>query len=196
MYLSFFLARVCLDLQVRDRRGRSLPSSCRRAAGGRQMMRVRNEMSATMLLVLCSCAGAVALPRPATAVYPSSSSHSRSRSSSGTKPHNLPPELIAHRGDSIAYPENTLEAFMSAFVKGADVIETDVFLTADGIVVCIHDTTVTRTTEATGAVSSYTLAELQQLDAGYRWTRDGGATFPFRGTGVYVPTLREALERL
>ena len=44
-------------------------------------------------------------------------------------------------------------------------IETDVFLTADGIVVCIHDTTVTRTTEATGAVSSYTLAELQQLDA-------------------------------
>eukprot|EP01047_Picozoa_sp_COSAG01_P101331 COSAG01_NODE_31082_length_604_cov_0.835644_1_plen_138_part_01 len=117
-------------------------------------MRVRNEMSAAMLLVLCSCAGAIALPRPATAVYPSSNSHSRSRNSSGTKPHNLPaPELIAHRGDSIAYPENTLEAFISALVKGADVIETDVFLTADGIVVCIHDTTVTRTTEATGAVS-------------------------------------------
>ena len=103
------------------------------------------------------------------------------------------PLLVAHRGDSIAYPENTMEAFVSAHQKGADVLECDVYLSSDGVVMIIHDSTVTRTTEATGRVGSYTFQELRQLDAGYRFTRDGGVTFPFRGRGVRIPSMREAL---
>jgi glycerophosphoryl diester phosphodiesterase len=103
------------------------------------------------------------------------------------------PLLIAHRGDSIANPENTMEAFTSAHEKGADVLECDVYLSSDGVVMIIHDSTVTRTTEATGRVDSYTYEELSQLDAGYRFTRDAGATYPFRGQGVRIPSMREAL---
>jgi glycerophosphoryl diester phosphodiesterase len=106
------------------------------------------------------------------------------------------PLLVAHRGDSIAYPENTMEAFVSAYRKGADVLECDVYLSSDGVVMIIHDATVTRTTEAMGRVDSYTYDELRQLDAGYRFTRDGGATFPFRGQGVQIPSMREALMAL
>ena len=103
------------------------------------------------------------------------------------------PLLVAHRGDSLPFPENTLEAFVSADEKGADVLECDVYLSSDGVVMVIHDSTVTRTTEAVGRVDSYTEEELSRLDAGYRFTRDGGASFPFRGLGVRVPSMREAL---
>lgn len=104
--------------------------------------------------------------------------------------------LFAHRGDSVTYPENTLEAFMSALDKGADINESDMHLSADGVPVLIHDSSVTRTTNGTGAVSSLTLAELKSLDAGYTFTRDGGATFPFRGMGLTIPTVEEALEKI
>lgn len=106
------------------------------------------------------------------------------------KPH---PLILAHRGDSIAAPENTLEAFRSAQEKGADVIECDVLLSADGVVVVFHDDTVDRTTEAQGSLSSYTYEVLSRLDAGYRFTQDGGATYPFRGQGVRIPALRDVL---
>jgi glycerophosphoryl diester phosphodiesterase len=69
-------------------------------------------------------------------------------------------------------------------------------VTRDGACVVIHDATVDRTTDGTGAVAELTLAELKRLDAGYRFTPDGGATFPFRGTGVTVPTLDEVLAAL
>lgn len=57
----------------------------------------------------------------------------------------------------------------------------------------MHDDTVDRTTDGTGRVHDLTLAELRALDAGYRFTRDDGATFPYRGMGVRVPTLAEVL---
>ncbi len=67
----------------------------------------------------------------------------------------------------------------------------DVHITADGHVVVIHDPIVDRTTNGTGAVQEMTLAEVWRLDAGYRFTSDGGRTYPYRGEGVRIPTMEE-----
>lgn len=101
--------------------------------------------------------------------------------------------LIAHRGGGDLRPEETLLAFENAAALGADVLELDVHSTADGEVVCMHDDTVDRTTDGTGLLHDLTFAELRALDAGHRFTTDGGATFPYRGMGVQVPTLAEVL---
>ena len=69
----------------------------------------------------------------------------------------------------------------------------DIHQTADGELVVIHDDTVDRTTDGSGPVRDYSLADLRRLDAGYRWTDDDGATFPYRGKGIRVPTLEEVL---
>lgn len=107
------------------------------------------------------------------------------------------PLLIAHRGGAGLAPENTLAAFRQAVDDwGADMIELDVHATADGECVVIHDPTVDRTTDGTGPVAAMTLAELRRLDAGYRFTPDGGQSFPFRGQGVRIPTIGEVLEAL
>lgn len=104
------------------------------------------------------------------------------------------PLAIAHRGGGGLWPENTLEAFRGAAGLGADVLELDVHSTADGTLVVMHDATVERTTDGAGAIHSMTLAELRRLDAGYRFTPDGGRTYPFRGKGVLVPTLAEVFD--
>ncbi len=91
--------------------------------------------------------------------------------------------VIAHRGNSAFFPENTLEAFQQGMALGADALEFDVRLSRDGRAVVIHDATLERTTNGSGAVSALTLGELQRLDAGHRFTRDGGSTFPFAGAG-------------
>ena len=93
--------------------------------------------------------------------------------------------VIAHRGNSIAAPENTLAAIASAFDVGSHVVEVDVRLSRDGVPVIIHDETVDRTTNGTGAVADKTLEELRSLDAG-SWM---GAEF----AGETIPTLTEAL---
>lgn len=103
------------------------------------------------------------------------------------------PRVVAHRGDSANFPENTLEAFRSAVEMGIDVVETDVHLTKDGVVVIWHDPTLERNTDGSGTLESHTLEELKQYDAGYTFTKDGGKTFPFRGKGVKLCTLEEAL---
>ncbi|NJD10445.1 MAG: glycerophosphodiester phosphodiesterase [Gemmatimonadetes bacterium] len=106
-----------------------------------------------------------------------------------------PPLLVAHRGGAGLAPENTLAAFESAARDWAvDMIELDVRATADGACVVIHDPTVDRTTDGTGPVARFTLAELRRLDAGHRFTPDGGRTFPFRGRGVRIPTIEEVLQ--
>lgn len=102
--------------------------------------------------------------------------------------------LVAHRGGSRLAPENTLVAFRRAVGWwDADMFEFDVRATRDGEVVVLHDATVDRTTDGTGAVESMTFAEVRALDAGYRFRTPDGAT-PFRGHGVRVPLLREVLE--
>lgn len=103
-------------------------------------------------------------------------------------------QVIAHRGGAHLRPENTLEAFSHAAQAHAEMIDMDVRRTTDGAIVCMHDATVDRTTEGTGRVASLRLDELQRLDAGYRWSGDGGQTFPFRGTGIRVPSLDEVFK--
>jgi glycerophosphoryl diester phosphodiesterase len=101
--------------------------------------------------------------------------------------------IIAHRGASGYAPENTLPAFELAVQQGAGAFELDVRLTRDGAAVVIHDETLERTTDLTGPVRARTLAELRFADASHRFTPDRGRTFPFRGTGVRIPTLAEVL---
>jgi len=99
-----------------------------------------------------------------------------------TKTFFLPePRVLAHRGYSAACPENTMPAFHKAVEFDPDVLETDVRLTRDGRFVVFHDDTLERTTNGAGPVEQRTLDELRRFDAGFRFTRDNGATFPFRG---------------
>jgi glycerophosphoryl diester phosphodiesterase len=72
--------------------------------------------------------------------------------------------FLAHRGSSARYPEHTRAAFQQAIAEGADGIECDVRLTADGAVVCWHDRDVDRTTTATGRIADWRLAGLEDLD--------------------------------
>jgi glycerophosphoryl diester phosphodiesterase len=103
------------------------------------------------------------------------------------------PAHISHRGGAKLEPENTLRAFTRAVTEfDTDVLELDVHLTADGVLVVHHDATVERCTDGEGQIASFTLEALQRLDAGYRFSPDG-VTFPRRGQGVRVPTLREVL---
>lgn len=102
------------------------------------------------------------------------------------------PRLFAHRGGAKIAPENTLEAFAAGLAAGADRLEMDVHATRDGHVVVIHDPTIDRTTDGSGAVRAMTLDELRRHDAGARFAGETG-DFPFRGRGVRVPTLDEVL---
>jgi glycerophosphoryl diester phosphodiesterase len=102
------------------------------------------------------------------------------------------PLVIAHRGGSALWPENTLFAFQGAAAMGVDVLETDVHSTVDGALVLSHDPSVDRTTNGSGRINQLSLKQLKNLDAGYRWSQDGGHSFPFRNHGITVPTLEEA----
>ncbi|MFO8010665.1 MAG: glycerophosphodiester phosphodiesterase family protein, partial [Dehalococcoidia bacterium] len=75
------------------------------------------------------------------------------------------PYVVAHRGNSVVCPENTIAAFKRAFDDGADILETDLQVTADGVFVCIHDEEVDRTTNGSGSVSLMDLAEIKTLSA-------------------------------
>jgi glycerophosphoryl diester phosphodiesterase len=106
------------------------------------------------------------------------------------------PLLIGHRGAAGLVPENTLASFRDAVDRWAvDMIELDVRATADGHCVVIHDATVNRTTDGSGGVAELTLAELKELDAGYRFEGEAGG-HPFRGRGLRIPTIDEVLEAL
>lgn len=96
------------------------------------------------------------------------------------------PLIFAHRGASALAPENTMLAFELAVQQKADVIELDTKLSADGQVVIIHDQTVDRTTNASGPVGEFTLAELQKMEAGLH--------FDPKFSGEKIPSLVEVLE--
>jgi glycerophosphoryl diester phosphodiesterase len=103
------------------------------------------------------------------------------------------PQVFAHRGGCALGPENTMAAFDRGLAAGADGLELDVHLSADGVAVVCHDSTLDRTTSGSGPVAARTAAELAAIDAGCRFS-DGGS-YPFRGRGVGVPSLREVLRR-
>ena len=113
--------------------------------------------------------------------------------------------VVAHRGASAYAPEHTLEAYRLAIKQGADFVEQDLAVTKDGVLVCIHDLTLDRTTnveevfpdrfsEHTSGtiparrwlVADFTLAEIKQLDA--------GSWFDPRFAGARIPTFQEAID--
>jgi glycerophosphoryl diester phosphodiesterase len=89
------------------------------------------------------------------------------------------PLSVAHRGHSIAYPENTVEAYRKAIELGIEMIECDVNITREGKLVMIHDSTLDRTTNGSGRVSALTWEEIQSLDAGGKFKPEfAGARIP------------------
>jgi glycerophosphoryl diester phosphodiesterase len=108
----------------------------------------------------------------------------------------LPPEfrgrkrpfILAHRGCRAQAPENTLEAFQLALQQGAEAVETDLRITRDRVIVCIHDATLDRTTDGTGRVDQKTWAQIKRLRA--RGNND--AAYP----DARVPALSEVLGAL
>src|SRR5688500_7135092 len=74
------------------------------------------------------------------------------------------PQVVAHRGSSHDTPEHTLAAYVKALDEGAEGLECDVRLTADGHLVCVHDRDLRRTASYSGIVSTMNLAELDELD--------------------------------
>jgi glycerophosphoryl diester phosphodiesterase len=103
------------------------------------------------------------------------------------------PLVVAHRGSSATWPENTLPAFRAGIEEGADMVELDVHATSDGVLVCLHDATLDRTTDAGAVLGQKGIAvrgvpsvELDRFDAG-----------SYRGpshAGTKIPTLAAALE--
>lgn len=105
-----------------------------------------------------------------------------------------PPLNIAHRGAAGEAPENTLAAFELAARQGADGIELDVHLTADGVPVIMHDARLDRTTSGTGRVGGETLASLRRLDAGSWFNGRFPSKARARYAGLKIPLLAEALD--
>ena len=94
-------------------------------------------------------------------------------------------QIVAHRGYSYVYPENTIASFEGALDIGVDYIETDVQMTKDGQIVIFHDEKLKRTAKRKGKISDYTYEELQEMDVGKWFSAD------FAGTKI--PTLQETL---
>lgn len=116
------------------------------------------------------------------------------------QPHPGPVQVVAHRGASEDAPEHTLAAYVKAIEDGADALECDVRLTADGHLVCVHDRRVDRTSNGRGAVSTLELADLSTLDFGawkkFKEREDSGepGEIPDWGDPEYTSVL--TLERL
>jgi len=96
------------------------------------------------------------------------------------------PWVIGHRGIPSLAPENTMEGFRLAYENGADILESDIFITKDGHIVIMHDPTLDRTTTGTGNIENYTLAELKQLKANKQ--------FPTEYPDAAIPTLAELFD--
>lgn len=107
------------------------------------------------------------------------------------------PLVMGHADDSGSgfWPGNTMLYLEGIAGLGVDVLEMDLHMSRDGRIVLIHDATVDRTSDGSGRVSDLTLAELQALEVGVNWTQDDGATYPYRGQGLRIPTLEEVFQR-
>ncbi len=106
-------------------------------------------------------------------------------SASGEKAGTAEITIIAHRGASAYFPENTLPSFEAAVELGADMVELDVQLSRDGEVIVFHDATLERCTNGRGRTADHSLKELKRLDA--------GSWFDRRFAGTCIPTLEEVL---
>lgn len=105
------------------------------------------------------------------------------------------PVVLAHRGDSARFPENTMAAFESAVNMGVHVIETDVHLSSDGEVVIWHDETLERMSGDSRKINEMEWEEIREINAGYAFTPDRGRTYPYRNSPVRPVLLEELLIR-
>ena len=103
--------------------------------------------------------------------------------------------LIAHRGFSGLYPENTMLAFEKADELPIDALELDIHGSKDGKLVVIHDSTLDRTTNMSGRIVDYSAEELRRADAGFHFDPSNNNTFPFRGQGIKIPFLEELFQQ-
>ncbi|MFN2130451.1 MAG: glycerophosphodiester phosphodiesterase [Anaerolineae bacterium] len=101
------------------------------------------------------------------------------------------PLLMAHRGDAVHAPENTFASFRLALQAGIDLLETDLWITADDVLICHHDRTLDRTTDRSGAIPDLTL---QDVKAAHVTGSYCGAYDPASYPGERVPTLDELLD--
>ncbi len=103
------------------------------------------------------------------------------------------PIRFAHRGSRVLWPENTVYAFDQAIIGlGYRYLELDVRCSRDGVPMVVHDSTLERTTNGSGAVADWDVEDLANLDAAYHFDAESG--YPMRGKGVKIPTLREIYE--
>lgn len=101
------------------------------------------------------------------------------------------PFAIAHRGSKLLWPENTRLAFANAVEVGFRWLETDLHLSRDGHLMCIHDGMLDRTTDRSGPVSELTRAELESVDAAFHF--EVGGEFAERGHRHGIPSLEDML---
>ena len=101
--------------------------------------------------------------------------------------------IIAHRGASARAPENTMRSFELALEEGADALEFDVHVSADGVPVVLHDPGLARTTGVRALVAQLPTERILEADAGARFSPDAGSTFPMRSQGIRIPLLSEVL---
>lgn len=104
------------------------------------------------------------------------------------------PIILGHRGAAGSAPENTLASFARALEDGAQILETDLHVTKDGVPVLLHDATLDRTTNGSGAVADLSLEELQALDAAHRFEGTPPTYPPIDGGRIVVPSLEEAFQ--
>ena len=105
------------------------------------------------------------------------------------------PIRLAHRGSRILWPENTWHAFDGAVHDlGYRYVETDIQVTADGVVVVFHDETLERCTNGVGKVAEWRWEDLRHLDAAYHFSPDG-ESYPLRGSGIGVSRLDDTFDR-
>lgn len=104
------------------------------------------------------------------------------------------PLIMAHRGNSIIVPENSLLAFQQAYDLKVDVIETDAHLTKDNNIVFFHDATLNRVTGVKGKIADKTLEELKAIDLGAKF-KDENGNLPYLGKGLVIQTIEEILDK-
>jgi glycerophosphoryl diester phosphodiesterase len=99
------------------------------------------------------------------------------------------PEVIAHRGGNGQWPGETMYAFRNAAAAGSDVLEMDVYLSSDGKLVLMHNDRAEVTTEGSGYVNDLSSAFMQTLNAGHKWSGDGGKSHPYEDKRLVVPDI-------
>jgi glycerophosphoryl diester phosphodiesterase len=107
------------------------------------------------------------------------------------------PLVIGHADDtgSGLWPGNTMPYLEGIAEIGVDMLEMDINMTKDGRIILMHDTTVDRTTNGSGAIPDLTLAEIQALEVGVNWSQDNGQTYPYRSQQLQVLTIDDVFER-